>query len=318
MKWPRVKKSSTVGSPMRSSSPTKPSRIGYLSTVSSSSSTFDSFKQGLAELGYLEGRDIVIESRFAEGRYERYPQLIAELLERDVELIAVLGAVTARAVRKAAPKAVTVFAVVVDPVADGVVESMEQPGEYVTGATTFDPLQAGKQLQLLKTVFPELARVALLGDEGVSEALISSNERQARALGLQTLRHRVTGSTPDLETVLACVKQEQADALLVLEEPSVVIHANRIAALAASHRIPTLFAPTWADAGGLIGFGTSLTQAMRCLSTYVDKILRGARPGTLAVQAVTQYELILNLKTAVDIGVSFPAAVLQRANRVIQ
>ncbi|MGF6965806.1 putative ABC transport system substrate-binding protein [Paraburkholderia sp. WC7.3g] len=293
-------------------------RVGFLSPVARSSPSFEAFREGLADLGYVEGRNVVIESRFAEGQYEKFPQLAAELLRLDVDLIAVLGAVTARAARKAAPDTPIVFAVVVDPVADHVVESLERPGGNVTGATTFDPLQARKQLELLKQIIPKLTRVALLGDQGVSDALITANEQQARALRLQTLRHRVAGSMPDFGAVFATLRQENADAVLILEEPSVVIHSKRIAELAARDRLPTMFAPAWADAGGLIAFGTSLGEAMRWMGTYVDKVLTGSIPGDLPVQTVTRYELIVNLKTARQIAASIPRDVLERADRVIR
>jgi putative ABC transport system substrate-binding protein len=188
----------------------------------------------------------------------------------------------------------------------------------VTGATTFDPLQARKQLELLKTILPNLARIALLGDQGVSEALISANEQQARALGVQTLRYRVAGSTPDLDAVFSSLKQKRAEALLVLEEPSVVIHSKRIAESAARFKIPTMFAPTWADAGGLISYGTSLSDAMRCLGTYAHKVLSGSYPGELSVQAITRYELIVNLATAGRIEVTIPPELLARADRIIR
>lgn len=295
----------------------KVARIGFLSPVARSSPSFDAFRQGLADLGYVEGSNVVIEPRFAEGQYEKFPGLTAELLRLDVDLLAVLGAVTARAAKAAAPDTPIVFAVVVDPVADDVVESLERPGGNITGATTFDPLQARKQLELLKQIVPKLARVALLGDQGDSEALITSNETQARALGLQTLRHRLAGSTPDFDAVFATLQREDADALLILEEPSVVIHSKRIADLAADHRLPTMFAPAWAEAGGLIAFGTSLAEAMRCMATYADKVLRGSIPGELPVQTVLRYELIVNLNTARQIGASIPADILERADWVV-
>jgi putative tryptophan/tyrosine transport system substrate-binding protein len=293
-------------------------RIGFLSPVSRSSPTFDAFRQGLADLGYVEGRNVVIEARFAEGRYERFPEFGAELLRLDVDLIAVLGAVTVRAIKKAVSDTPIIFAVVVDPVADAVVESLERPGANVTGATTFDPMQARKQLELLKEIIPGLSSVALLGDQGVSEALISANEEQARALGLRTLRYRVAGSMPDFGAVFAALRQENVDALLILEEPSVVIHSKRIAQLAASHRLPTMFAPTWAEAGGLIAFGTSLGEAMRRMATFVDKVLKGVKPGELPVETVNRYELVVNLKTAREFGMTIAPEVLKRADRVIQ
>ncbi len=199
-----------------------------------------------------------------------------------------LGAVTARAAKKATTSIPIVFAMVVDPVADDVVASLERPGGNVTGVTSFDPQQARKQLELFREVLPGLKRVAILGDQGVSEALMKANEGQARALGLQTQRLRVAGPNPDLEGALAAVRQENADALLILEEPILVTLRKRIAELAAKYRLPTMFARDRADAGGLIAYGTSVVEAMRRMAPYVDKVLKGAKPGALPVETVTR------------------------------
>ena len=292
-------------------------RVGFLTPLDRSAPHFEAFRQGLADLGYVEGRNIAIEPRFAEGQYERFPDLLAELVRHKVDIIAVTGAVTARAAKKAVTDIPIVFAVVVDPVADNVVSSLERPGGNLTGATSFDPQQAKKQLELLKEVMPGLRRVALLGDLGVSEALIKASEAQARAVGLQTQRLRVAAPSPDLEGAFAELRQEHADALLILEEPVVGVHAKRIAEMAAKDRLPTMFAPSRVGAGGLIAYGTSQVEAIRRMATYVDKVLKGAKPGELSVETVTRYELIVNLKTAREIGVTIPPEVLKRADRVI-
>jgi putative ABC transport system substrate-binding protein len=293
-------------------------RVGFLTPLDRSAPHFEAFRQGLADLGYVEGRNIAIEPRFAEGQYERFPDLLAELVRLKVDIIAVTGAVTARAAKKAITDIPIVFAVVVDPVADNVVPGLERPGGNITGATSFDPQQAKKQLELLKEVMPGLRRVALLGDLGVSEALIKASEAQARAAGLQTQRLRVAAPSPDLEGTFTALKQEHADALLILEEPVVGVHAKRIAELAARDRLPTMFAPSRVGAGGLIAYGTSQVEAIRRMAAYVDKVLKGAKPGELSVETVTRYELIVNLKTAREIGVTIPPEVIKRADRVIQ
>jgi putative ABC transport system substrate-binding protein len=293
-------------------------RVGFLAPQGRSLPLFEAFQKGLADLGYVEGRNVVIESRFAEGHYERFPEIFAELARLKVDVLAVTGAVTARAAKKAVSDIPIAFAVVADPVADNVVASLERPGGNLTGVTSFDPQQASKQLQLLKEVIPGLKRVAVLGDQGVSEALIKASETQAKGLGLQAQRLRVTGPNPDLEEAFAAMKKEQAQALLVLEEPVLGVHANRIAELAARDRLPTLFAPSRVAAGGLLSYGTSQTAAIRRMAAYVDRILKGAKPGELPVETVTRYELIVNLKTAKDIGVTIPLEVVKRADRVIQ
>jgi len=279
---------------------------------------FDAFREGLAELGYVEGKNVVIEARFAEGQYERLPQLFSELTALKVDIIAVTGAVTARAAMKVVNGVPIVFAVVVDPVADQVVSNMDRPGGNITGTTSFDPLQPKKQLELLKEVIPGIKRVAILGDQGVSPALINASEAQATAMGLEVLPIRVSSTNPPLENVFATLHNSRTGALIILEEPVVGVLANRIAGLAAKDRLPTLFAPSRVAAGGLIAYGTSQVQSVRRMAGYVDKILRGSLPGDLPVERVTTYELFINAKTAREIGVVIPPGVLQRADRVIQ
>lgn len=298
--------------------PARIPRVGFLAPQGRSLPLFEAFQKGLADLGYVEGRTVVVEARFAEGQLDRLPELAAELAHLKIDVLAVTGAITARAAKKAVPDLPIIFSVVVDPVADNVVPSLERPGGNLTGVTSFDPQQAGKQLELLKELIPGLKRVAILGDQGVSEALIKAGEEQARALGLQPQRHRVAGPTPDLEGTFAAIKQENADALLVLEEPVLGVHATKIAELAAGDRLPTLFAPSRVAAGGLLNYGTSQVEAIRRMTGLVDKVLKGARPGDLPVERVTRYELIVNLRTAKAIGVNVPPGMIKRADRVIE
>ncbi len=296
----------------------KAPQIGFVAPQGRSLPLFEAFQKGLAELGYVDGKNVIIEARFAEGDYERFPQIFADLAAQKVDVLAVTGAVTARAAKKAVTDIPLVFSVVLDPVKDNVVASMEQPGGNLTGVTCFDPQQATKQLQLLKEAVPALKRVAILGDQGVSEALMNASEEQARALGLQPQRLRVVGPEPDLQAAFAAMKQQHADALLVLEEPVLGVHAKDIADLAAKDRLPTLFAPSRVAAGGLIDYGTSQTEAVRHMAAYIDKVLKGAKPGTLPVETVTRYELFVNLKTAREIGVTIPPEIIKRADRVIE
>ena len=297
---------------------TKMPRVGFLAPQGRSLPLYDAFRQGLADLGYVDGKNIVIEPRFAEGHYERFPEILAELVGLRVDVLAVTGAVTARAAKKAVTDIPTVFSVVVDPVADNVVSSLDQPGGNLTGVTCFDPQQATKQLDLLKEVIPGLRRVAILGDQGVSEALIKAGEEQARSLGLQPQRLRVAGPNPDLDGAFVAMKQQHADALLVLEEPVLGVHATKIAELAVKDRLPTMFPPSRVAAGGLINYGTSQTEAIRHMAAYVDKVLKGAKPSALPVERVIRYELIVNQKTARELGVTIPPQVLKRADRVIE
>jgi putative ABC transport system substrate-binding protein len=294
-------------------------RVGFIYPGSKQlTPLFDVFRRELAGLGYVEGQNIVIEPRFAEGQYERIPDLAAELVRLKMDVIAVQGAVTVRAARKVVTAIPMVFAIVVDPVADDVVANPSRPGGNITGVTTFDPHQPRKQLELLKESIPGIKRVALLGDRGISEALLKANEEQARALGLQSQRFRVAGPTPDLDGAFAAFTKEHADAVVVMEEPVPMNHRKRIAELAAKYRLRTLFPPTGADAGGLIAYGTSFPEGYRHMAAYVDKVLKGAKPGELPVETVNRYELIVNLKTARAIGVTIPPEVLKRADRIIE
>jgi putative tryptophan/tyrosine transport system substrate-binding protein len=293
-------------------------RVGFVAPQGRSLPLFEAFRQGLADLGYVDGQNILIEPRFAEGHYERFPDIFAELVGLKVDVLAVTGAVTARAAKRAVSDIPLVFSVVVDPVRDNVVASLEQPGGNLTGVTCFDPQQATKQLKLLQEIIPGLQRVAVLGDQGVSEALMDASEEQARALGLQAQRIRVAGPNPDLDAAFAAIKEQHADAVLVLEEPVLGVHAKEVAELAAKDRLPTVFPPSRAAAGGLIDYGTSQTEAIRHMTAYVDKVLKGAKPGALAVETVKRYELIVNLKTAHEIGITIPLGVLKRADQVIQ
>ncbi len=292
--------------------------VGFLAPQGRSLPLFGAFQKGMAELGYVEGRNIVIEPRFGEGHPERLPELAAELARLKVDVLAVTGAVTARAAKKTAADVPTVFCVVVDPVADNVVPSFERPGGNLTGVTSFDPQQPRKQLELLREVKPGLKRVAILGDKGVSEALIKASEESARTLGMQPQPLRVSVSSSDLDAAFAAIRQEHAEALLILEEPALGVHANRIAEWAAQDHLPTLFPPSRVAAGGLLNYGTSQTEAIRRMTTYVDKILKGARPADLPVETVARYELIVNQKTAKNIGVTIPSDLLKRADKVIQ
>ena len=296
--------------------PAKIPRVGVL--LPAGPPPLEAFRRGLGELGYIEGRNIVLESRMAQGQYDRLPDLAAELVRLKVDVIALVGAVTARAAKKATTNIPIIFAVVVDPVADDVVGNLQRPGGNVTGITSFDPQQPRKQLELLKEAIPGLVRVALLGDKGVSDFLLKANEEAARGLGLQPQGLKVAGPNPDLEGAFASIRKERAGAVVILAEPIVLVHRRRIAEMAATYRLPTMFPGEWADAGGLIAYGTSVLEAVQRMAGYVDKVLKGAKPGDLPVGVVTRHELIINLKTAHEIGVTIPPEVLKRADQVIQ
>ena len=302
--------------------PGKMTRVGFLGTGPAPTpatpyAPLREFRQGLDELGYVDGRDVVIETRWADGRIDQLPALAAELVGLKVDIIVGVGAVVARAAKSATTTIPVVIAVVIDPV--NLVA--ERPGGNLTGLTTFDPQEARKKLELLKEVVPGLARVAILGDQELRDTkghLIRHHEEQARAMGLQPQSLKIAGASPDLQGVFQAMERERADALLVLELPATVAHRRRIAELAAQQRLPTLFAGGSSDAGALLAYGTRVTKAARRLAAYVDRIIKGAQPADLPFEVIVRPELIVNLKTAQDIGVTIPPEVLKRADRVIQ
>jgi ABC-type uncharacterized transport system substrate-binding protein len=301
--------------------PGKMTRVGFLGTGPAPTpaapyAPLREFRQGLDELGYVDGRDVVIETRWADGRIDQLPALAAELVGLKVDIIVGVGSVVGQAAKRATTTIPVVMAVVIDPVAVGLVANLERPGGNLTGLTTFDPQEARKKLELLKEVVPGLARVALLGDQALRDTM--GHEEQARALGLQPQSLKIAGASPDLRGVFQAMERSRADALLVLELPATVAHRRRIAELAAQQRLPTLFAGGSSDAGGLLAYGTRVTKAARRLAAYVDRIVKGAQPADLPFEVVVRPELIVNLKTAQEIGITIPPEVLKRADRVIQ
>lgn len=260
--------------------PGKMTRVGFLGTGPAPTpatpyAPLQAFRQALDELGYVEGRDVVIETRWAKGRLDQLPALAAELVGLRVDILVGVGAVVARAAESATTTIPIVMAVVIDPV--NLVA--ERPGGNLTGLTTFDPQEARKKLALLQEVVPELARVAILGDQAVRDTM--GHAEQARALGLEPQSLTIAGASPDLEAVSQAIRREHADALLVLELPATVTHRKRIADLAVQQRLPTLF-PLWGSsgAGGLLAYGTRVTEAARRMAAYVDRIVKGAKQAT--------------------------------------
>jgi putative tryptophan/tyrosine transport system substrate-binding protein len=284
---------------------------------------FEAFRQDLGRLGYLEGRNIVFEPRFAEGQLDRMADFAAELVRLDVDVIVAVGAVAARAAQKATPRIPIVFAVVIDPVAAGFAATLERPGGNLTGTTSFDPQQPREQFELLKKIIPTLSRVAILSDLDIPRAadggwnpLERANDAVARTLGLRPLVLRVKGPTPDLQDAFSAMIEEGAEALVILEVPVTIAHQEQIAELAIMHRLPAIF-PGGFTARGLISYGTTILDTLARLPAYVHTILNGAKPGDLPIEVTTRRELIFNLKTARAIGVTVPPDLLKRADQVI-
>lgn len=292
------------------------SHIGII--VAGHASPIEGFNEGLQELGWVEGKNVHLELRAAQGALERLPELASEIVRLNVDVIAVIGAVTVRAAHQATTNIPIVFAIVVEPIGDHMAPDLERPSGNVTGVTTFDPGQARTQLQFLKAVKPDLERLAILSDLGVSECMSNSNRQAALDLGLKPQVIRVKGPSPDYLQVFRTMQCDGVQALIVLEEPINVSCRKEIADLALTGRLPTVFAREQAEAGGLIAYGTSLREAARQMAPYVDKILKGAQPGDLPIRTVLKHELVVNLRTAYALGVTIPDDLIKRADLLMR
>jgi putative ABC transport system substrate-binding protein len=298
-------------------------RVGYLHPGSPSDPLrqrrLEAFRQDLRDLGYVEGQNIAIESRWAEGQYGRYPALAADLVRLKVEVIVAVTAAATQAAQQATRTIPIVMLAVADPVGSGLVASLARPGGNVTGLTGMSPDLVGKQLQLLKQVVPEVSRVALLRhpDNAASPAQLREAEAAARILGvrLQTLEAR---NPQEIDSAFAAMTRERAGALLIIPDAFFVNQRRQIAELAIKRRLPSLFnLAEYTEAGGLMVYGPNFLDMERRAATYVHKILQGARPADLPVEQPAKFELVINLKTAKALGLTIPQTLLQRADQII-
>jgi putative tryptophan/tyrosine transport system substrate-binding protein len=301
---------------------TKVPRIGLLGggSASANAGRIQAFRQGLRELGYVEGKNIVIESRYADGKLDRLPALVAELVRLNVDVITTAGPQVTRLAKEATSTIPIVMAYENDPVGSGVVASLARPGGNITGLSSLAPEISGKQLELLKEIVPELSRVAVLrrstqpGYAQVSEGM----ETAAKALGVK-LQYLDVLSPKDIETAFREASKRRAEAVLVLASAVVASHRTLIVELAVKSRLPTIYPYLeFVEAGGLMAYGASITDLYRRAAVYVDKILKGTKPADLPVEQPTKFEFIINLKAAKQIGVTIPPNVLARADRVIR
>jgi putative ABC transport system substrate-binding protein len=280
----------------------------------------EAFRQGLRELGYVEGQNIAIESRWTEGKDDRLPALAADLVRSKVDVIVAETGAATRAAQQATRTIPIVMSLVNDPVGSGLVASLARPGGNVTGLTIMSPDLVGKQLELLKEVVPKVSRVALLRhpDNPASAAQLREAEAAAQALGLrlQTLEAR---SPQEIDGAFAAMTRERAGALLVIPDTLFWSQRRQIVELAVKRRLPSMrMGEAYAEAGGLMSYGPSYLDLERRAATFVDKILKGANPADLPVAQPTKFELVINLKTANQLGLKIPPNVLARANRVIR
>jgi len=302
--------------------PKKVPRIGYLGTnfPTTNLARYEAFRQGLRELGYVEGKNIVIEWRFAEGKFDRLPALAAELVRLKVDIIVTAGPPATRAAKEATVTIPIVMAQDSDPVANGFVASLARPGGNITGLATLAPEISGKQLELLKEIVPRLSRVAVLGTStqpGNAQSL-KETELVAGAFGVQ-LQYLDVLILKDIETAFRAVSKGRADAVLVLVGAVFSSYRTQVADLAIKNRLPAVYGqPEYVEAGGLMTYGVSLTDLFHRAATYVDKILKGAKPADLPVEQPKKFEFIINLKAAKQIGLTIPPNVLARADKVIK
>jgi putative ABC transport system substrate-binding protein len=303
--------------------PQKASRVGYLTAGSQSDEgrqrRFEAFRQALRDLGHVEGQSIAFEFRWAEGQYDRLPALVAGLVGSKVDVIVVVGGAATRAAQQATRTIPIVMVAVNDPLGSGLVPSLARPGGNVTGTSLMAPDLVGKQFEVLKETVPKVSRVALLRNPAnpASELQLREAEAAARALGmrLQTLEAR---GPEDIDRAFAAMTRERASALVVLTDSIFTNQRRQIAELAAERRLPAVYGHIeHAEAGGLLAFSANLLHLERRAAIYVDKILKGAKPGDLPVEQPTKLELIVNVRAAKAIGLTIPPSLLQRADQVI-
>ena len=300
---------------------TKIPRIGYLSGgAASNPARIDAFRQGLRELGYVEGKNIVIERPYAEGKPDPERAIAAELVRLKVDVIVTVGSNATRAAKEATATIPIVMTQDPDPIGNGFVASLARPGGNITGLSNLNPELSGKRLELLKEVVPKLSRVAVFGTStqpGHAQAL-RETELAARAFGVQ-LQYLDVLDPKDIETAFRAAGKGRAEAVLALGGAVLNPHLTRVVELAAKSRLPAMYSiREYVEAGGLMSYGVSVTDLDRRAATYVDKILKGAKPADLPVEQPKKFEFIINLKAAKQIGLTIPPNVLVRADRVIR
>ncbi len=297
-------------------------RIGFLTAVSPSSisARTEAFRQGLRELGYVEGKNIVIEYRYTEGKIDRLRELAAELVRLKVDIIVSAGPAATRPAKEATSTIPIVMAQDSDPVGNGFVASLARPGGNITGLATLAPEISGKRLELLKEIVPRLSRVAVLGTSTQPGHAQSLKETELAAGAFKVkLQYLDVLDPKDIETAFQAASKERAEAVLVLANPVLLSHRTQIVELAIKNRFPAIYPQTeYTEAGGLTYYGANTPDLYRRAATYVDKILKGRKPADLPVEQPTKFELIINLKTAKQIGVTIPPNVLVRADKVIK
>jgi putative ABC transport system substrate-binding protein len=312
-----------IDSVVQAQQPTKAPRIGYLTgtSVSVYSARIEAFRQGLRELGYVERKNILIEWRGAEGKSDRLPALMAELMRVNVDVIVTTGSSATRAAKEATVTIPIVMANDSDPIGNGFVASLARPGGNITGLSTLAPELSGKRQELLKEIVPRLSRVAVFGTSTSPDNAESLKEVElaAAAVGVKVQYLDIRGPK-DIPTAFRAAGKEQADAVLMIVAGAIGLsRRTEIAELAVKSRLPVIYErEVYVEAGGLMSYGVNRNDLDRRAATYVDKILKGAKPADIPVEQPKKFELIINLKTAKQIGLTIPSNVLARADRVIK
>jgi len=313
-----------AGAVVQAQQPKKVYRIGYLATGGPAIETrSEAIRLALRELGYIEGQNIAFEYRYAEGKFDRHPALATELVGLKVDIIVVSGGAIPIRAAKNATKTIPIVMVGAgtDPVEEGLVESLARPGGNVTGLTLLSGELGGKRLELFKEAVPKLARVGVLYDPATPVNVFEVKDVlpvAARVLGL-TIQPWEIRAAGGFDRVFAALNKERPDGLYVPGSPLITANEKKISNFAIKNRLPSMYQRREAvDAGGLMHYGADLANSYRRVATYVDKILKGAKPADLPVEQPTKFELVINLKTAKQIGLTIPQRVLGRADRVIR
>jgi ABC-type uncharacterized transport system substrate-binding protein len=324
LKWPRVSIIAFVlvaDGAVAYAQTAKVVRIGFLGPTSAASNAgrMEALRAGLRDLGYLEGKNLVIESRWAEGKFDRLPELAAELVRLHVDVILTAGTPGIRAAKNATTTIPIVMVTSGDPVAFGFVDSLARPGGNITGASNFSPELSAKRLDLLKEILPRTQRVAVLfnPDNSINDRNLPAMEQTAKLLKMGLQRFEVRGPDEFTNAFSAMIKQ-RVDAVALPEDDFLNANQKLIVELAAKHRLPSIGREVFAEAGGLIGYAVNIVDLYRRAAIFVDKILKGAKPADIPVEQPMKFEFFINLKTAKQLAVTIPPNVLARADRVIK
>ena len=295
-------------------------RIGYVTLASPVSQANDPFRLGLREAGYIEGKHVVIEARSADGRQERLPDLVAEVIRKKVDVLVVVSTRTAIVAKQATTTIPIIFASVFDPVAAGIVANLARPGGNITGvAVGVGGGFGGKWVELLKEAVPGISHAAVLWNSGNPSSAQSANEIQVAARTLNIKLDMLDAGNPvSLDKAFAAIGASRAQGIIVAPDPYFGANRARLVQFAASKRLPAVyFFKSFVEDGGLMAYGASNADSIRTAAKYVDKILRGARPADLPVEQPTRFELVINLKTARALGLTIPQLLLVRADQLI-